>query len=99
MICKRCGSDVRNSHNTINCTTFEGYVWCPTHNDRFPQLKPCSHYLEYRYEKGMAEGFFIGLILSGYHDGDWRSRRNKSKMKKQERVQKKHNSGGLSKFF
>ena len=98
MNCRRCGADVRSSHNTNNCTTFEDDLWCPTHNDRFPQQKPCSHYLEYGYEKGMTEGFFISLILSGYHDGDWRSRRNKSKMKKPS-LYKKKNPDGMSKFF
>ena len=73
-------------HDIRSCSTVSGYVWCPAHQDKFLENSPCDHYTKYKYEPGMAEGFFIKLILANYREGDWHSRRNGfrngSKMKK-----------------
>ncbi len=88
--CKRCNItltfennkcfDVNGiPHNIRKCKTIPGYVWCPTHFEKFSKRHPCEHYVQYGYEPDSNEEFFIKLINEHYQKGDWFTRRNRMK--------------------
>ncbi len=84
--CKRCDVTISFEnglcfsfgipHDIRKCKTVPGYVWCPAHRAKFSEKYPCGHYVQYGYESGFNEEFFIKLINEHYQKGDWFTRRN-----------------------
>ncbi len=91
MNCKRCGIAIKFDngicinastdvpHNISHCKTKGGYVYCPKHQDVFPQNNSCEHYKEYGYTPGQTESFFIKLIVQEYKKGSFLHRKNNRK--------------------